>query len=306
VTLNAINKQLLICRSCRLDFLMSVMSLFIFCAVNIPAFAESSQDITWVTIEASAPIVGNNTERARDIAIEMAEWKAIEQVTVANISMESLLVNLKLSGSMIGAIPYAEIVETEIIEEDSRHNVTVGTDVTSSMYRVKMKVGVLEKTSGFDPGFHIKVTLNQTRFKDGDEMQIHLKPTKDCFIFVFILLEDQKVIRLIPNQVRPNNFLESEVAYTIPNEEDRQKGRGLGVNTPQGKSVAKEAVYVIALRQPFDFENTNIQEGINGIYNGQTALVEELIRQIVTIPMEDRTEHLIPYQITKAQGDEPG
>jgi len=271
----------------------------------LPGLTAANQDIAWVMVEAAAPIVGNNVEQAREAAIEIAEWKAIEEAVVVNISMETLLVNLKLSGSMVGAIPYAEIVESEIIEENDGGQ--SGNQATSSpMYRIKMKAGVVEKFEGHDPSFQIEAALNRTNFSNGQEMEISLKTTKECFYCIFILLEDQKVLKLIPNQYRTNNFLESNKAYTIPDAGDREKGIVLKVYTPPDKIVAKEAVYVLALQQPFDFDNADIQEGVFGIYNGQTAFIEDLIRQIVGIPLGDRAEQLIQYQISKAAAGEAG
>jgi len=181
----------------------------------LPSYTAASQDITWVMVEAAAPIVGDNVKQAREAAIEMAEWKAIEEAVVVNISMETLLVNLKLSGSMIGAIPYADIVETEIIEENEEGQ-SDGQPASSPMYRIKMKAGVVENFKGHDPSFQIEASLNRTNFSNGQEMEINLKTTKDCFYCIFILLEDQKVLKLIPNQYRTYNFLESNKAYTIP------------------------------------------------------------------------------------------
>lgn len=280
---------------------LAVMLVFLM----LPGYTAATQDITWVMVEAAAPIVGDNVEQAREAAIEIAEWKAIEEAVVVNISMETLLVNLKLSGSMIGAIPYAEIVESEIIEENDGSQ--SGDQATSSpMYRIKMKAGVVEKFEGHDPSFQIEAALNKMHFTNGQEMEISLKTTKDCFYCIFILLEDQKVLKLIPNRYRTNNFLESNKAYTIPDAGDRVKGNIINVYTPPDKTVAKEAVYVLALMQPFDFDNTDIQEGVFGIYNGQTAFIGDLIRQIVGIPLGNRAEQLIQYQISKAAAGEAG
>ncbi len=292
---NLTANRLLIVRHACMPHFLAVMIVFLM----LPGHTAATQDITWVTVEAAAPIVDDNVEQAREAAIEIAEWKAIEEAVVVNISMETLLVNLKLSGSMIGAIPYAKIVESEIIEENDGGQ-SGGQNDSSPMYRIKMKVGVVEKFESHDPSFQIEAALNRTNFNNGQEMEISLKTTKDCFYCIFILLEDQKVLKLIPNQYRTNNFLESNKAYTIPDAGDRQKGIVLKVYTPPDKTIAKEAVYVLALQQPFDFENADIQEGVFGIYNGQTAFIEALIRQIVGIPLEDRAEHLIQYQISKA------
>lgn len=297
--MNLTANRLSIVRHAFMPPFLAVMVVFLM----LPGYTAANQDITWVTVEAAAPIVGDNVEQAREAAIELAERKAIEEAVVVNISMETLLVNLKLSGSMIGAIPYAEIVESEIIEENDG-NQPGGQTASSPMYRIQMKVGVVEKFEGHDPSFQIEAALNKLHFTNGQEMEISLKTTKDCFYCIFILLEDQKVLKLIPNQYRSNNFLEANKAYTIPDAGDREKGIVLKVYTLPDKSVAKEAVYVLALQQPFDFGNTDIKAGVFGLYNGQTAFIEDLIRQIVGIPLRDRSEQLIQYQVSDVSSGE--
>ena len=63
---------------------------------------------------------------------------------------------------------------------------------------------------------------------------------------------------------------------------------------------------MLALQQPFDFDNTDIQEGVFGMYNGQTAFIEDLIRQIVGIPLGERAEQLIQYQISRPAAGKAG
>jgi len=261
--------------------------------------SQSLQDITWVTVESSVPIVGNDLEKAREQAITEAETKAIESVVVADISLDTLLVNLKLSGSMVGAIPYVEIAETIILEESPSQSDYDPSNAVDTHCKLKVKIGVAVEVSGSDPGFAIDASLNKVAFVDGEEMTITLKPTTDCFYAIFIMLEDQKVLKLIPNSYKTDNYLAANTSYTLPDEEDRAKGILLKVSTPEEKHSVSESVYVVALKQPISFESGRIQEAVFGIYDGQTAFIQDLVRQIVHIPLRDRAEKLIQYHISK-------
>ena len=259
----------------------------------------SHQDIIWVTVEGSAPIVGNNLEKARDRAIIEAEKNAIDSAVVSDISLDALLVNLKLSGSMVGAIPYGEIVETVILEEGPTPSENNSPNTAGTHYNLKAKIGVAVEVTGSDPAFNIDASLNKTAFIDGEEMTITLKTTADCFYAIFIMFEDQKVLKLIPNRYKTDNYLAADTEYTLPNDEDRARGILLKVVSPGEKESASESVYVVALKQPIYFNSGKIQEAVLGLYDGQTSFIKDLIRQIVHIPLRERAEKLIQYQIRK-------
>ncbi len=258
-----------------------------------------AQDIQWVTVEGIALMEDTSKEEARNHAIKDAMHKAVEQVVVSNISIETLLVNLRLSGSIDGVIPYGRVVDKEIIEEGVEPILKKGQAVPSLKYRVMMKAGVAEETTGADPHFRLNASLNRSSFNDGDEMLISIKPTKDCYVSVFIILEDEKVLRLIPSQLKEDNFLKANQTFSFPDEDDKTSGIKLRVHTPEEKDAVTETIYILALEQPLKSNAAGFQEGIYGIYNGETAFMRDLIKEIIAIPLGKRAEKLMQYQIRK-------
>ena len=258
-----------------------------------------AQDIQWVTVEGIALMEDTSKEEARNRAIEDAMHKAVEQVVGGNISIETLLVNLRLSGSIDGVIPYCRVVDKEIIEESVEPILKKGQAVSSLRYRVRMKAWVAEETTDADPYFRLDASLNRFSFNDGDEMLITIKPTKDCYVSVFIILEDEKVLRLIPSQLKEDNFLKANQTFSFPDEDDKTSGIKLRVHTPEEKDAVTETIYILALEQPLKSNASEFQEGIYGIYNGETAFMRDLIKEIVAIPLGKRAEKLMQYQIRK-------
>jgi len=280
---------------------LCILSIFVLqFALSVPFLI--AQDVTWVTVEGTAPTGDGSKEEARSRAVEDAICKAIEKVVGINISAETLIVNLRLSGGILGAIPYGKVVDKEIIEESVVNIHEKGHEKPSVVYRVKMKAAVAEETTGADPHFSLEASLNQSSFRDGDEMLIRIKPTKDCYVSVFTILEDEKILRLIPNRLKADNFLTANKTFSFPDETDKRKGIRLKVHTPEGKDAVTESLYVLALKQHPDFDTDRFQEGIYGVYNGQTAFMNDLIREIVGIPLSERAEKLVPYQISKSNG----
>ena len=281
------------------NFIISrVLSIFVL-QFAISVSSLPAQDVQWVIVEGSAAMGDTSKEEVRNRAIEEAMHKAVEQVVGINISLETLLVNLRLSSSIVGVIPYGRVVDKEIIEESVEPILKKGQAVPSLRYRVRMKAGVAEETTGADPHFRLNASLNRPSFNDGDEMLITIKPTKDCYVSVFIILENEKVIRLIPSRLKEDNFLKANQTFSFPDKDDKTKGIKLRVHMPEKKDVVTETIYMLALKQPLKSNTAGFREGIYGIYKGETAFMKDLIKEIVTIPPGKRAEKLMQYQIRK-------
>ncbi len=128
-------------------------------------------------------------------------------------------------------------------------------------------------------------------------MQIKIIPAGDCDIYIFNLLEDEKILRLSPNKLSSRNSLQTGKTYYFPDEADRKAGIHLIAHLPKGKKAVSEAFYLLALQKPFNFNSANIQEGIFGEYSGRAVFMDDLIKEIACIPFSKRAEKLIPYQI---------
>lgn len=258
-----------------------------------------AQDLIWVTVEGKAPIVNISVEEARSRAIEDAERQAIEEAIGMDISAETLIVNLRLSGSILGAIPHGRVIKKQILEEGEREIPKKGQETPPPLYWVKMKAGVGEEDTGIDHSFSLEASLNHSNFKEGDEMAIRLKPTKDCYCSVFNILEDEKVLRLIPNLFKQDNFLPANKTFFFPDDNDKGKGISLRAHVPEDKDTVTESIYVVALKQPLGLGTLKMEEGVFGLYDGQTVFMKELIREIIGIPLSERAEQFIQYTISR-------
>ncbi|MEW6378498.1 MAG: DUF4384 domain-containing protein [bacterium] len=277
-----------------------IIVILLYCIV-IPSVL-TAQDVTWITAEGTAPLKNTGKEEARKLALEDALHKAREKAVAANVSAQTLIVNLRLSGSILGAIPYGRVIEQTIIEEgvEDVHKGD-GNKEGSQVYRVRIKARVAEETTGQDPDFRLEVSLNKSSFTEGEEMVITIKATRDCCLAVFNLFEDDKILRLIPNRFKRDVLLKAGQPFLFPDQNDIKKGITLKVHVPEGRETVRESFYVLALKQPFHLiNNDQYQEGIFGLYNGKAALMSDLIGEIVDIPFSQRAEQLVSYQIRKS------
>jgi hypothetical protein len=261
-----------------------------------PAFA---QDLIWVTVEGKAPVSEGNREKARDLAILDAERNAVAQALASEITVETLLVNLRLSGSILGAIPYGKTVQRKILDEGLAKFPGEDAAGRGAAYRIRMKAGVMRVTGGADPSFCLEAGTNRSIFKDGDTLEIHIRSTRNCYVSIFNILEDRKIIRLFPNYLSGANYLPAEKNYIFPGSEDHKKGLKLRVHLPENKETVTESIYVLAILQPLKLKSVHAQEAFFGVFNGQTARMQDLISEVANIPLDSRAEAFMQYNIQK-------
>jgi hypothetical protein len=259
-----------------------------------PIFA---QDFQWVTIVGMASMENVSKEEARRLAMEDGMRKAVEEVVGVNILAETLVINFQTSGDIIRAIPYGRVVEKEIVEEGVDELRVAGKSAPSLMYRVKMKVKVAKEKGSPDPYFKLEATLNRDVFNERDEMVIKVQPQRDCHLNIFCILEDERVFILLPNRYRANNFIRANETFNFPDESDKKAGMNLRVHTLPGEKSAHESIYIVCLKQPLSFDTAKFEEGIYGLYAGKTAFLNELIKEIIEIPLSERAERFIRYEI---------
>lgn len=259
----------------------------------------SAQDVVWVTAEGTAPLAAGGTKKARVQAIASAERRAIATALAPTVSVETMLVNLRLSGSIVGSIPFGKVAQKKIIEEGKFKAKDAVSGRKGRFYRVKIKAGVVKETGSEDPAFYLDASINQSVFKDGDELEIGIRSTKDCYFAIFNILENNKIIRLFPNFLTAKNFLSTNKRYTFPGKQGRKKGLRLQLHLPKNKESVTESIYILALLHPFKLESVKAQEGIFGVYNGQTVFMKDLIQEVVAIPLANRAEVLMQYEIRK-------
>ena len=267
----------------------------------IGAKPSSPQPLEWVTVEATAPILAGDTKAARKQAMTIAERDAVAKALASGISVKTLLVNLRLSGSIVGAIPFGKIVKKQVLEEGPILLTGDNPGSQSTTYHVRIKAGVVRESGSQSPPFHLDAGINQHAFTDGDELQINIRSNKACYFAIFNILEDNKIIRLLPNYLTAKNYLASDETYTFPDANDRQKGLKLRVHLPKDKERVTESIYILALDHPFQMKSIKVQEGIFGVFTGQTAFMKDLIKEVVGIPLKSRAEALMQYEIRKTR-----
>jgi len=259
-----------------------------------------AQDSEWVTVEGIAPIENVTKPEARKMAIDNARREAVEKVVGVDILSETMVINYNVSGDVIRTIPHGKVIGQEILKEDIELIPAKNMGEAPYLaYRVKMRVNVIKEKGQTDVFFRLAAEINRNVFKEGDLIEIKVTPSRDCYLSIFNILEDETAIILFPNRFRTNNFVKANTTFIFPGDADRKKGITLEAFVSEGKQKVDEIFHILALKEPLHFDTATFKEGIFGIYDGHSAMVNDLVKNIVGIPLSHRAEKFIQYRITK-------
>ncbi len=142
-----------------------------------------------------------------------------------------------------------------------------------------------KRDPAFAPLFQHQVALNRPSFEAGEMMVVELDLQHSMHLSVLQLLPymetREKVWRLFPNSFRRDTGFDKVGVTTIP---DQQRNHYQWISAlPEGKRRVVEELVVIATKSPIRFP--------------EKMSVESFHRMLSEIPLDQRRELYIPYQI---------
>jgi len=131
-------------------------------------------------------------------------------------------------------------------------------------------------------------------------MQITAVPSKDAYIHIFNVGQDDTVTVLFPNRFTQNNFVDAQKELVFPDEAQRTIGILLRVFPPAGANKALEKIKLIATTRKIDLLKGKIREGVYQVYPGKdTALVTDLLKELSVLDESEWAETTVPYEVRK-------
>lgn len=265
-------------------------------------FGASASKAEWVTCSGEAVIQSITPEEAQELAKKRARLNAIEVVCGISLQAETIVRDAVIESDFIHAFSYGHILSEELIRlgvdifQESPKHVPVLT------YKVTIKAEVLKEEGEPDPFYRVDVRLNNTVFQSGDDMIIHVKPTKASYITVLNFASDDRVYVLFPNQIRRNSYVEAGRQIQLPSEADYQQGvYRFQVTTLPGQRRNREFVKVIATRDPINlFEGLSLA-GHFGVMEAPRLAVTEIARWLSSIPVRGRAEATVTYEVVSGE-----
>ena len=127
---------------------------------------------------------------------------------------------------------------------------------------------------------------------------IRVVATKDAYLHIFSIGQDDTVTMLLPNRYVRGNAVRAQNAFVFPDDGLRNAGVRLRVFPPAGMQKALEKIKLIATTRQIDLTQGKIPEGMFQVYQGKdSALVTDLLKMLSLLDESEWTEVTIPYEV---------
>lgn len=261
---------------------------------------QDIQEPIWVVVEGIAPFGSDTTlGEAKSKSRDEARRKAIEQAVGVFVKGRIIVYNAQVADDLVQSLVRGIVLEEQVIEEGVRQ-FEAGTGPKALQYATRLRAKVKPDRVERRGNFSVRAELNKTVFSSGEEMQIRAVSTKDGYLHIFNIGQDDTVTVLLPNRYARANFVTAQSIFIFPDDELRNAGIRLKVFPPAGTKKAIEKIKLLATTKPIDLTQGKIQEGMFQIYPGQdAALATDLIKMLSLLDESEWTEVTVPYEVRK-------
>lgn len=256
-----------------------VLSL-IFASMPVSLYAAECR---WIETAGEAAIEGITAEEARNLALNRARSKAVEEVCGINIQGSTLVKDFAVVTDFIKAMSAGYVLEDKVIGWESSVYQEKPDLPPVMLYRVKLNSCVAQSGPG-DPYFKVSAEMNRLVFQSGDEARIKAKCTKDCYLTIANITSEGKIRILLPNGYQTPVRLKTGEEYSFPPE-----GIALEMSTSPGCERDTEAMLVIATKE---------KAGAFDAFRGGTEITpKDFYNAVLSLPSEERAEEILVYEI---------
>jgi Domain of unknown function (DUF4384)/LPP20 lipoprotein len=262
-------------------------------------FAELSDGI-WMTAEGVVSLGDDTTvAEARTRSRDEARRKAVEQAVGTFVKGQTVVYNTQVAEDLVQSLVRGLVVEERVLDEGWSY-LTSDSGSKILQYSTKIRAKVMPVRVEHRGGFTLKASLNKNVFQDGEEMQVTAIPTRDAYLHIFSVGQDDRVTVLYPNRFAAAGFVAAQKELVFPDEAQRMLGLRLRVFPPQGLRKGMEKIKLIATTKKIDLTKGTIHEGVFQVYSGKdSALVTDLLRELARLDESEWAEATIPYEIRR-------
>lgn len=262
--------------------------------------SKDGGEAVWVVAEAVIQLSDEMTvQEARSRARNEARRKAIEKAVGIFVKGNTVVYNHVLAEDLVQAIVHGIIADEQILEEGVREIGGRGSD-RATLYVSKIKARVRPVQAERSTELGLKVVLNQTVYREGEEMEIRVVADHNVYLHLFSVGQDDAVTVLFPNRFAQDTLVRANDPFVFPDEAQRAMGIRLRVYPPAGAKRATERIKIIATRQKRDLIKAKFREGVFEVYGGkETGMMTDLLRELALLDDADWAEATLPYEVYK-------
>jgi hypothetical protein len=269
-------------------------------AASQPPEPPELKEGVWVIAEGVVSLsddttIGEAKARARD----EARRKAIEQAVGTFVKAQTVVYNTQVAEDLVQSLVRGMVVEERVLDEGGSY---LATDSGSKIlqYSTKIRAKVMPVRVEHRGDFTVTASLNKNVFQDGEEMQVTAIPTRDAYLHIFSVGQDDTVTVLYPNRFAAVGFVAAQKELVFPDEAQRMLGLRLRVFPPQGVKKGNEKIKFIATTKKIDLTKGTVHEGVFQVYPGKdSAMVTDLLKELARLDESEWAEATIPYEIRR-------
>lgn len=269
-----------------------------------PGASPQRKDGIWIIAEGVVPM-GEETTLA-DAKLRSrndARRQAVERAVGTFVTSKTIVHNYVLAEDLVQSVVRGIIVDEEMIEEGVRE-FPVGTASKALMYVTKLKARVKGISAAHTGNFTVNGTLNKGTFAENEEMEIRVSVSRDAYVHIFNVGQDNAVTVLFSNRLAQQNFIGGDAEFVFPDGHQRAEGIRLRVVPPAGATRAVERIKLIATTQKRDLIKAKFREAVFQVYEGHdTGFITDLLKELALLDDGEWTEMTMAYEIQKVKGE---
>lgn len=251
----------------------------------------------WFEVVGKAVIQNITPEQAEEQAIFNACRDAIQYFSGVEISERTLDLQAATGGRVVldHFSSLSKQTTTGIILKKNVIRKEIKTDGKNLVQIVVLRVKVGKQKGTKDPYFNVTASLNRHTFREGEELELTVQSSKDCYITVLNICSDDSVYLLFPNQYRSNNFVRAGELFRLPNEDDKRLGLSFPSKLLEGKDKDVEMIKILATKQDIALSASQPLSA----YGTYELALRKLLDWIMQIPRSEIEEIDMQYIIVK-------
>ncbi|UFS71717.1 DUF4384 domain-containing protein [Geomonas sp. RF6] len=255
----------------------------------LPPLARAATEPVWV--EAVGESIGSEYDPPKEVmdrARNDAKRKAVEEAVGSFLRSHTLVSDAQLAEELTFARVRGTIDTVRIISEERD-------GANPNLFRVRLKALVRPVLPKEGEGLDLKLSVDRSVLKEGEEVKIYYQSNRDCYVYLFSIAADNSVTLLFPNSEMKDNFVKADAGMVFPPEASSLRLRPLRL--PGSKGTVQEKVKLVATKKK-EIILTGFQEGMFQVHDASsTPLVGDLARRLNQLDPAEWGDAVAAYTI---------
>jgi len=224
-------------------------------STEVKILGHDPDNCTWVESRASVSF-GDQDTKHQALAQAVSEARAKAMHRLLGVRLQHHFIDFQLESSLKGEVGLTEhLLRVTRLGRELKENILWAGFINLSgcdacLFEAHIQTCIAPLRDMSDKDFRVNVSLNQTRFNDGDEARITVTSSRDAHLYIYNVDMDWNATLIFPNDYAKDNRVSAGQAFSYPGEELRARGIQGAARLLPGSKVSAEMIRVIASKAP--------------------------------------------------------